>query len=133
VDNKSALYDVLQAATAQRIDFSVQPDSLTLMINPGDPVIPSTSINLSGSQILNWTASEDIPWLVLSSNSGTVPVSLSISIDTSTLSPGWQPEGRITFTATVGEQALFTEEMSVLTYYGPFARVYLPIIKTIKR
>jgi hypothetical protein len=122
-------YDMLQAATAQRVDFSVLPNSLTLMIDPGEPSIPTTPINLSGSQLLNWTASEDIPWLTLSSNSGTVPTSLSITIDTSLLSPGWQPEGRISFSATAGEQTLFTEEVSVQTYYGSTSRIYLPMVK----
>jgi hypothetical protein len=99
------------------------------MVDPDEPASPFTPIELSGSHLLNWSASEDIPWLALSSDSGTVPASLSISIDTNSLSPGWQPEGKISFSATVGEQVLFTEELSVLTYYGPTARIYLPIIK----
>ncbi|MEJ2710031.1 MAG: hypothetical protein P8074_20635 [Anaerolineales bacterium] len=128
-EESSELYDVLQAASAQLIDFRVQPEFLTLMVDPDEPASPFTPIELSGSHLLNWSASEDIPWLALSSDSGTVPASLSISIDTSSLSPGWQPEGKISFSATVGEQVLFTEELSVLTYYGPTARIYLPIIK----
>jgi hypothetical protein len=125
----SGPYDILQAAPAQSIDFSIHPNQLTFLVDPGEQTTPTVQLNLVGSNTLNWTASEDIAWLSVSPTNGTVPASPLVSVDTSKLSLGWQPEGQISFIATNGDGVHFDEEVSVSAYYGPINRVHLPIVE----
>lgn len=124
--NGEEIYDMLQAAMAQPAVFSVQPNSITVMVDPGDAVDPSIPLSLSGPA-LTWMATENLTWLAVSPVTGTIKTSPVITISKDQLTVGWQ-EGEVTFTADSDGGLQFTEHVSVKAYYGPVERVYLPFI-----
>jgi hypothetical protein len=66
----------------------------------GDPAFPYTLTLRSTSQVeLDWTASEDAPWLSLADTSGTTPSDLMLTIDPSQLRVGLHTT-KITFTSS---------------------------------
>ncbi|MEJ2600794.1 MAG: hypothetical protein P8Z00_20855 [Anaerolineales bacterium] len=69
-------------------------------LQPGDPSFPYTLTLRSTSQVeLDWTASEDAPWLSLADTSGTTPSDLMLTIDPSQLRVGLHTT-KITFTSS---------------------------------
>ena len=125
----TGLFDILQASIAQQIDFSVKPNPLVFMIDLNDPPNPTFNIKLEGHQSLNWSASEDIAWLTISPTSGSFPASPTVSIDTSTLVLGWQPDEYIAFNVENDDGLQFEESVQVKAFYGSVKRVYLPFMK----
>ncbi|MEZ4614269.1 MAG: hypothetical protein R2867_01965 [Caldilineaceae bacterium] len=116
-------------ADAQPV-LAVNTQSLNFALTEGptNPTDQTLTISNSGTGILNWTASESIPWLSLSATSGTAPSTISVSIDASDLAVG-NYTGEIQVAA--GNQ---TETVSVHLRVDPPGTdsnnifIYLPII-----
>jgi hypothetical protein len=72
------------------------PFNLSFTALTGQPNPPAQTVNVynEGSGTLNWTASSNASWLVLSPASGTTPASLSVSINSTGLASG-------TYTGTI--------------------------------
>ena len=119
-------FDLLQAAVALPIasPFTALPGSLTFMVDPTDESIPPATVNFQGPSFVNWTATPGTAWLTITPASGSITAQPSISVIKNNLSPGWQ-QGNITFTTSDG---LFTDQISINTYFGPLQRSYLPMV-----
>lgn len=120
-------YDMLQASVAEAPAFTVQPNVLTFLVDPADSTDPSISLSFEGPHTLNWTASETLDWLDLSSLNGAISEHPVVSANPVALSSGWQ-SGCITFTATSASGLHFEVQVPVNAYYGSLERVYLPLV-----
>lgn len=105
--------------------------SITLNFNANrgqsSPPDQTFAITNTGTDTLNWTASESIPWLNLSATSGTTPSTVTVSIDSSGLAEG-NYTGEIQITA--GNQ---TETITVSLTVEPNTtpvnhQLYLPLV-----
>jgi hypothetical protein len=76
--------------------LAVAPSSLTFDATAGgaNPPAQTLAVSNTGSGTLDFTASDDAPWLAVSPASGTAPRDLSVAVDASGLAVG-------TYTATV--------------------------------
>lgn len=85
----SGVYDQLNAI---RIipPFSVSPGSLELNVKTADTEMPTGTINIIGIPGQTWTASVNQPFLLINPASGTVPGSLSVTVDKTKLTVGTQ-------------------------------------------
>jgi thiol-disulfide isomerase/thioredoxin len=117
-------HDTLQAVVAQPV-FSVQPDSLTLMVDPVDATLPEATASLSALGTLDWTAETSDAWLTITPTNGNITVQPTISVMTSTLAAGWQ-QGTVTFTTTSGDPV--SDTLDVKAFYGTVERIYLPCV-----
>jgi hypothetical protein len=119
-------YDMLQAAVCSPIaaPFAVQPDMFTFMVDPSDLFGPKARVNFQGPGFVNWTATTDVSWLVVTPSFGPVTQKPTISVIKEDLSTGWQ-HGNVTFTTTDG---FFQDQVKISVYYGEIERVYLPIV-----
>lgn len=92
----SGAYDQLQAVIAEEGDvtppiaFNVSPSSFTYTLKTGDATMPSDLINITGDTGQGWTASVDHDFVLLSATEGSVPGSISLTIDKSKLILGSQ-------------------------------------------
>lgn len=77
------------------------PTSLSFTGGVGQANLPSQSVSMfnEGSGTVNWTATQNVPWLVLSANSGTLPYTMNVSVNTAGLVAG-NYTGTITINAT---------------------------------
>jgi Domain of unknown function (DUF4082)/Bacterial Ig domain/Viral BACON domain len=73
--------------------------SFTGGVGMANPPSQSVSMFNEGSGTVTWTAARNVPWLVLSANSGTLPYTMNVSVNTSGLSAG-NYTGAITINAT---------------------------------
>jgi hypothetical protein len=117
-------YDTLQAVLAQP-QFTVQPDTVTLMVDPGDTATPTAAVSLVASETLSWTAESSAAWLTVTPTSGNTEIQPVVSVMTSTLAAGWQ-QGIVTFTTTSGDP--LSDTLTVSAYYGAVWRIYLPCV-----
>lgn len=112
VDYKTAakdtgVYDQLQAAIAVPGDvtpplaFNASPTSLSFDIKTGDTTMPTGQISLTGGAGQNWTATADKDFVQISPSSGSVPGTLTVTIDKTKLVIGTQT-ALILFSDTVG-------------------------------
>jgi hypothetical protein len=62
--------------------------SFTAMQGQSSPAPQTIQIYNQGTQTISWTATSSASWLKISAGSGTTPASLSVSIDTSSLTAG---------------------------------------------
>ncbi|HKP88072.1 MAG TPA: S8 family serine peptidase, partial [Blastocatellia bacterium] len=81
--------------------IGVSPSSFSFSATAGgsNPANQSLSISNTGGGTLNWSASDDAPWLTLSPTSGTAPSSVTLSVNIAGLAAGTY-NGTITITAT---------------------------------
>ena len=117
--------DVVQEDTPEALNLDVAPFGLGL-VTPfrGDPFQTSLTLNSSGDTELNWTASEDVPWLSLDTSTGQTPANLTLTIDPSQLTVGTF-YGKITLTsATAGNSPI---EVNI-TLQVTGRAVYLPLL-----
>jgi hypothetical protein len=91
---------------------------------PGSPVTQTLSVRSSGEGVLDWTASENIPWLTLDTNAGDTPTDPVATIDPSGMPVGTF-NGTITFTSTQAVNSPFEVNVT-LQVTGQV--VYLPLI-----
>lgn len=118
-------YDMLQAAVPLPAALTFQPAPVAFMVAPGDPS-PALPVSLQGPPGLTWSASESLPWLLVTPASG--PLTTAPVLSVSNLSNGWQ-EGTITFTATDGATLNIVQALTVKAYLGPVDRVFLPLVR----
>jgi len=78
--------------------FVLTPGSLTFAAfqNQGNPPSQTLTVGNAGGGTLTWTASTNVPWLLISATSGTAPSPLTVSVNTSGLGVGTYT-GTITF------------------------------------
>lgn len=124
--DSSGAFDMLQATYAIPVTFTVQPSPLNFLIDSSEVLSQSVSISMHGPHVLNWTATEEIPWLTLTASAGPINMPPAAIVSTSTLSPGWQ-SGVVTFTAASADGLAFTAQVPASAYYGPTRRVFLPV------
>jgi len=117
-------HDTLQAVVAQPI-FRVQPDTLTLMVDPANAAPPEATASFSTLGTLDWTAETSEAWLTVTPTNSNTTVQPTISVATSTLAAGWQ-QGGVTFTTTSGEP--ISDTLMVNAFYGTVRRIYLPCV-----
>jgi hypothetical protein len=90
---------IAQESAPVAVNLDAAPLGVGAVAAFGDPAFPYTMTLRSSSQTeLDWSASEDIPWLTLPAPSGTTPSDLVLAIDPSQLRVGLHT-GKITFTA----------------------------------
>ncbi len=82
--------------------LQVLPVALTFYAQKdgANPPPKSVSIANTGGGLLDWTAIEDADWLSINPTSGTVPISMSVSVDVASLAADIYT-GTITVTATI--------------------------------
>ena len=85
----------------------------------GNPPSQTVSITNNGSGALNWTASDNQPWLTVSPTSGTAPSTLTVSVNTTGLSQGTY-SGTVTVTAPGATNSPQTVPV-MLTIRPPYA------------
>jgi hypothetical protein len=123
----SAAFDMLQAAYAAPITMTVQPNPLVLMVDSSLNIDMSLPLTMRGPYNLDWTATEDISWLGLSTASGSIMAPPTITTISGALTPGWQT-GEIEFSASSSDGLALTQILPVRAYYGPVRRASLPIV-----
>ncbi len=123
----AAAFDMLQAAYAAPVTLTVQPDPLVLMVDSSQNVDMSLPLVMRGPYHLNWTATENIPWLGLSTASGSIAAPPTVTTISSALTSGWQT-GEIAFSASSSDGLTLTQVLPVRAYYGPLQYAFLPIV-----
>jgi len=68
-------------------EFDSSVTDVDFVYDYGTGTIPSTSVSIFGPAI-NWSATTDQPWLLLSQTSGVSPSTFGLTIDTAAVSPG---------------------------------------------
>src|SRR6185312_9454273 len=97
--SQSAFPTATYQSTHYWVDVVYEPDSPTLAVSPGtlmfaalvgsaNPSVQQITISNSGSGTLNWAASANVSWLILSATSGTATQSISVSVNAVGLAPG---------------------------------------------
>lgn len=83
-------------ATKASTTLSISTTQLNLSTNLASTALPTQTfkINISGSDILNWTVKSDAPWLTCSPASGSDSATVSVKVNTTKLNVG-------TYTATI--------------------------------
>jgi uncharacterized protein (TIGR03437 family) len=97
------------------IDLILSAGSLAFRTVAGGtaPPVQSIGVNATGSSSANFGATVDVPWLVLTGNSGPTPGSITISADQSGLAVGFY-QGRITLTAPGATAKIVTASLTVI-------------------
>ncbi len=104
----SAAFDMLQAAYAPPVTFTIQPNPLVLMVDSSQNVDMSLPLVMRGPYHLEWTATRTFPgWNSRQRvvQSRTPPAVTTIS---SALTPGWQT-GEIEFSASSSDGLALTQ------------------------
>ena len=89
-DGPLAAYGAAAGGAAQAPVLAVAPSTLAFTATAGaaNPAAKTLSVTNTGGGSLNFTASDDAPWLSVSPASGSAPRDLSVSVDTAGLAPG---------------------------------------------
>jgi len=106
--------------------LSLSPRSFTFSAVQGgsNPATQSLSINNSGGGTLDWSASDDAPWLSLSPTSGTNAGAVTLSVDISALAPG-SYSGVVTVTGGNASNSPQTATVSLTVDPSPATQVEL--------
>jgi hypothetical protein len=107
-------YDMLQAAEALPADLYLAPERPVVGARGG-----TAAVELAGPHVLSWTASSEVPWLVVEPSSGTLPATVSVELRPE-LRPAAATEGTISFTAS-GDGMSFST-ITTLTVGPPLRR-----------
>ncbi len=121
----SGAFDMLQAAVAQPASFTVEPESLTVMVDPADPADPARALSLVAPSFNSWTAVSSAAWLTVTPPGGPVSTPPVLTVNKGALVAGWQ-QATVTFTANDG---VSTDEVTVNAYLGTLRRVYVPVVE----
>lgn len=75
--------NIANATTQYCASLQVNPPSLSFTVLVGNTASPPQSVTISngGAGTLNWTASENTPWLSLSQIAGTAPASINVLVN----------------------------------------------------
>lgn len=99
--------------------ITVSPASLFFVSRNGAVPLPKTvSISNGGGGTLNWSASSNAFWLMVSPTSGTAPSTLTVSVDPSSLDIG-SYQGTITITAPGASPVTIVVTLSVIERIRP--------------
>lgn len=93
------IYNANQSTAAPTIGVSPASFSFSATAGGANPANQSLSITNTGGGTLNWSASDDAPWLTVAPTSGTAPSSATLSVNTTGLAAGTY-NGTITISAT---------------------------------
>jgi len=99
-------YDMLQATEALPAGLTAAPDHLTLGLHG-----PGAEVVLTGPYVLSWSATSDVPWIVVTPSSGAIPTTATLTLRPE-LRPPSETEGDVTFSAT-GDGMAFSATVSV--------------------
>lgn len=109
----------------ETLNLDVSPFMVGIVVGYNQPVDPYTvTLRTSGESEIAWIASESIPWLSVSTLSGTTPNDIVLTFDTSLLIVG-NNTGKITFTS--GQAANSPIEIIVNVQVTGHA-IYLPFV-----
>jgi subtilisin family serine protease len=87
-----------------------------------NPAGQTLSIHNTGTGVLEFSAATDLPWLTLSSRSGTAPASLTASVDSAGLAPG-QYTGTVTVSAPAAADPAVSVPVTLTLLSPPADRV----------
>ena len=120
-------YDMLQAAKADFIysPFDVLPSPVSFAIDQDNPQDQSRALKVLSANFVHWSATNSIPWVTITPESGPIDTQPIVSVTAAMLSTGMQ-EGTITF--TTGD-SLFSKDITVKAYFGHVTHTYMPILK----
>lgn len=90
----SSAYDMAQAVQAAAADLMAAPAELKLSSRGS-----STTVELTGPHVLEWSAEAGVPWLEVSPESGAVPATVTVTLRADRLPPT-ATEGNVTFNAS---------------------------------
>ena len=107
-DPDNGLYDQLNAIRIEP-PFYVSPTSLEFNVKSNDATMPEKEFTVGGDAGQTWTASVDQDFVTMSSDSGSVPETVLVSVDKSKLKVG-ENNAIITVTDSTGE---YTGEIAV--------------------
>jgi len=99
-------YDMLQAAVAAPVGFTVSPTTVALTTAG-----PAAEVALAGPYVLTWTATADVSWLAVSPTTGALPGTATVSLVPSAL-PAGGGTGQVHFEA-VGDEMSVSATVSV--------------------
>jgi hypothetical protein len=102
----SGAYDMLQAAESLPAGLFANPDHCVLRRGRTE-----AAVVLTGPRVLTWSAASDVPWLVVTPSSGTLPTTATLELRPE-LRPSTATEGTVTFTAT-GDDMSFSSTVAV--------------------
>ncbi len=105
------------------------PSSLAYMLAPGEPDVAwrTVQIDSAGDDVINWSASDNRPWLNCSPTSGTLPATLTVTVDKSGLAQDTWYTGRVTVDWSY-EYASGTMEITVSLFVGEHWNTFLPLV-----
>ncbi len=111
--------------TPEAVNLEASPFTVGLVAGVGDPAAPYTvTLRSSGETEIDWTASENIPWLSLGTNSGTTPSDLELTID-----PSHLPVGTHTGTITITSGQAGNSPLDlIVTVQVTGHSIYLPLV-----
>jgi hypothetical protein len=108
------------------VAFTVLPSAPVLQVTPASleflseqgaiPSAQAININNAGGGVLDWTASTDSLWIILSKSAGTAPDSINVSVDISALAEGIHA-GSIAVTGA-GTTVIIPVTLGVFIYEG---------------
>jgi hypothetical protein len=121
-------YDMLQAAILEDDTITVLPNPISFLVDPGDSQGRSATVQMTGPSTQTWIASVTVPWLQLSTSSGSISTPPTLSVDETKLSPGVQT-GELDFSFTGPGGQSTQVKIPVSAYLGPVKHIGLPLIQ----
>jgi hypothetical protein len=126
-----AIFDQLQAARATEIadpgTINAQPNQFHLLIPAEQTVIEDLKSVIQGTAGTRWTASVDESWLTLDKTSGYTGDTITLSINRSALTEGWQ-DAIVRVTPGIGNDITSIYVRIYLGYPGEIRSIHLPLI-----
>lgn len=111
----SGPYDMLQAVRPAAAGLTVVPTQVDLALPQGPH---AAELHFSGPQVLTWSATTDVPWLVVSPASGGMDTVARVEAVPEHLRAG-QQQGSVTFVASSADGMSFTAEAAVTATFDP--------------
>ena len=126
------IFDQLQAARATEIadpgTINAQPNQFFLLIPAEQTIIEDLESVIQGTAGTRWTASVDESWLTLDKTSGVVGDTITLSINRSTLTEGWQ-DAIVRIQPASGNDITSIYVRIYLGYPDEIQYIYLPLIQ----
>jgi hypothetical protein len=121
-------YDMLQAAVLEDATITVLPNPISFLVDPVDSQGRTVPVQMAGPSTQTWIGSVTVPWLQLSTSSGSISSPPTLSVDETKLSPGMQTgDLDLTFSSPGGQSS--PVKIPVSAYLGPVKHLSLPVIQ----
>ncbi len=118
--------EISAAGVPETVNLDVAPKPVGVVAVFGQAIDPyAISLRTSGETEINWTASEDIPWLTVSLPDGATPSDVTLGFDATQLNVGVH-SGVVTFTSVGAENS--PVELVVTVQVTGYA-VHLPYVQ----